>query len=388
VTRRTVKAWLGLTALLVVALAAAIIWRYAPSAAMMLDLSGTSTALRRWLPARVYDVAHEDLTVPSRHGMIAARAYRPAIVVTRSLILFPGIHAGSVDEPRLDRFARRLAASGAVVLSVPLPDLRRYRVTPASTDVIEDATAWMASQPALAPQGRVGLVGVSFAGGLVLVAAGRPSLDGKVSFVVSLGGHGDLPRVMAYLCAVRPPASSEPPPHDYGAAVIVLAALPRLLPRSQLEAADSAITAFLDASSLASTDAAAAEALFVAARAAGDRLPEPARTIAGLVNDRRVAELGARAAPWIEELGGSPALSPLRSPATRAPVFLLHGVNDAVIPTSETPSVAEYLAAKGNSSVRWLLTPLLTHADVRADAPAADVWRLVRFWRGILDAFD
>ena len=52
----------------------------------------------------------------------------------------------------------------------------------------------MAAQPDLAPDGRVGIVGISFAGGLSIVAAGRPSIRDKVAFVVSFGGHGDLPR--------------------------------------------------------------------------------------------------------------------------------------------------------------------------------------------------
>jgi dienelactone hydrolase len=271
------------------------------------------------------------------------------------------------------------------VVTVPLPDLRRYRVRPSSTDAIEDATSWMAAQPRLAPRSRVGLVGISFAGGLALVAAGRPALDGKLAFVVSLGGHGDLPRVMRYLTAVDPPAPGVRAPHDYGTAVIVLAAISRLVPPDQLAVAEGAVTAFLDASSLDSTDRPRATALFATLAAETQRLPEPSRTLIDQVHRRDVAGLGARVAPWIEELGGAAALSPMRSPAARAPVFLLHGRDDNVVPTSETPLLAAYLERAGNRQVRTLITPLLSHADAQPDAPIGDLWRLVRFWSAILD---
>ena len=332
-----------MVALVTAGVAGWLVWRYAPAAALMLDLSGTPSALRRWLPARVQPVSSEDLTVPTRHGAVAARVYSPASAASHSLILFPGIHAGDLDEPRLAQFARRLAASGAVVMTVPLPDLRRYRVRPSSTDVIEDATSWMAAQSRLTRTGRVGLVGVSFAGGLALVAAGRPALDAKLAFVVSLGGHGDLPRVMRYLTATSPRAPGESAPHDYGTVVILLDALTRLVPPDQLAGAEDAVTRFLDASSLDSTDKARSVELFARVTADVPSLPEPTRTLLDLVTRRDVAGMGARVAPWIEELGGAPALSPLRSPATRVPVFLLHGLDDNVIPTSETPLVAEYL---------------------------------------------
>ena len=57
----------------------------------------------------------------------------------------------------------------------------------------------MTSRPDIAPDGRVGMIGISFAGGLSIVAAGRPSIRDKVAFVMSFGGHGDLPRTLKYL---------------------------------------------------------------------------------------------------------------------------------------------------------------------------------------------
>ena len=63
-----------------------------------------------------------------------------------------------------------------------------------------------------------------------------------------------------------------------------------------------------------------------------------------------------------------------------APVFLLHGLNDNIIPTSESSFAAEYLRSHGNGRVNVLLTPLISHADLATNLPLADSWRLIRFW--------
>jgi predicted esterase len=65
-------------------------------------------------------------------------------------------------------------------------------------------------------------------------------------------------------------------------------------------------------------------------------------------------------------------------------VFLLHGLDDNVIPSSETSFAAAYLESHGNVRVRWLLTPLVTHADLASSPSFADTWRLVQFWTRML----
>jgi dienelactone hydrolase len=378
------RTWI--VAALVLLVAAWLVAPYVRSAAFILDLAGTGGWARRLMPVRVRPVTARDVQVPTRYGDEPARVYEPAGGSTRSLIVFPGVHAGGIDEPRLVAFSRRLASTGANVLSMPLPDLREFRITPRSTDVIEDATLWLAANRALAPSGRVGLVGVSFAGGLALVAAGRESLAGKVQLVVSLGGHADLPRVMTYLCTGVLPDGTTRTPHAYGIVLILIGALDHLVPAEQVEPLRAAILTFLEASSYDQTDVPKSKELFDLARARTAELPEPARTYMQWVNDRNAAALGEKLLPLVETLGGAPALSPDRSRATAAPAFLLHGAADNVIPSTETPLAAAYLASHGNAGTKWLLTPLLTHATLSEDVAAADVWQLVRFWKEMLDA--
>ncbi|HKV99356.1 MAG TPA: hypothetical protein VJN96_06015, partial [Vicinamibacterales bacterium] len=208
----------------------------------------------------------------------------------------------------------------------------------------------------------------------------------KVQLVVSLGGHADLPRVMTFLCTGVLPDGTARTPHEYGIVLILIGALEHLVPADQVEPLRAAILTFLEASSFDQTDVPKSKELFELARARTAGLSEPARTYMQWVNDRNAKALGEKLLPLIETLGGAPALSADRSPATAVPVFLLHGATDNIIPSSETPLAAAYLAAHGNARVKYLLTPLLTHATLSDDVAAGDAWRLVRFWKEMLDA--
>ncbi len=373
--------------------AAGVLWGEArptwSAAALILDLTGQKPGLRAWLPVSKQTVTTRDLDVPARHGHIAARLFSPDAPAGGTLAIFPGVHGGGVEEPRMNALARQLAANGLRVLIAPLPELRRYTIRPRSTDDVEDVVLWLTAQKDLAPSGTIGLVGVSFAGGLTLVAAGRPSLAGKLVLVAAMGTHGDLPRAMKYLVTGILPDGTAQPAHDYGAVIILLAGLHHFAPPEQVEPLRHAITTFLDASSLDVTDPAKSALMFDEARRLGDALPEPSREVMGWVNRRDVKTLGPKLLPYLEELGGADALSPERSPATTAPVFLLHGSHDNVIPYTETPLLAEFLRTRGNARVTSLLTPLISHANVQgpsAQPALGEVWQLTRFWASMLRA--
>jgi dienelactone hydrolase len=297
------------------------------------------------------------------------------------------VHGGGLEEPRLVALSRRIAGTGATVLSAPIPDLRQYTLTPRATDTIEDTIGWLANDRALAPSGRVGVVGVSFAGGLAIVAAGRPTVAGKTTALFALGPHADLPRVVRYLCADDAAPKTLAPPHDYGVVLMLRASIALVVPPEQREALDRALVTFLDASSAESTDRALSEKLFADARAMEAALPEPARTLMHGVNTRDVPSLGRVLAQYAEQITGDAALSPARSPLPRVPIFLLHGVDDNVIPVHESVELARLLRESGNQDVELLQTPLLTHAEARRDVGAGDVWRLVRFWTDMWDRF-
>jgi dienelactone hydrolase len=362
---------------------------YARAAALLMRVSNTSGPVGD-LVGRT-DYAFETAQphqVPTRHGPVPARFYRPAGSTRRTILLVPGIHSMGIEEPRLKGLAADLAATGYPVMTLALPDLMQYRITPAATDVLEDAVSWMAAQPALAPDGRVGMAGVSFAGGLSTSAAGRPGIRDKVAFVLSFGGHGDLPRVLHYLATGEEtpvPGVAVHPPHDYGVAVILYAlADSGVVPADQVSALRDGVRTFLLASQLTLVNMDQANATFQKARDMATVLPEPSRTYMTYVNDRAVAKLGPVLLPYLEQLGVTdPALSPQRATPPVAPVFLLHGDEDTVIPPAESVLLGETLRSKGGN-VRVLLSRIITHAELDRSGDYSEAGRLIAFWADLL----
>lgn len=334
-----------------------------------------------------------DITIPTARGPMRARVYEPRSP-HRAALLTSGLHPSGIDEPRLVRLARQLSAAGVTIVTPDIAELSRFEITPAITDTIERAAAWLAIESGLALNQPVGLMGISFSGGLSIVAAGRPSLAGRVAYVFSFGGHDDLPRVLRYLCTGSEPypahelgIQSDRPfvlaPHDYGVAVILLGAADRLLPKAQVEPLRAAVRRYLLASALdTNVDKAAAAREFDALTQLARTMPEPSATLLRYVNDRDVVHLGPRLLPFVGASGADAALSVSKSPKPSAPVFLLHGTEDNVIPSVESEYLAQDL--RGHAPVRLLLSGLISHAEADRPVHVGDVMQLAGFWGDLL----
>jgi dienelactone hydrolase len=379
---RKLSLFVGLPAILLGA-ALYVGWGLIEGAAFVVRAAGLSGAVRSAAELTTNAFDERSAAVPWRGGRLRARIYVPREAFTRTVLLVPGVHASGIDEPRLVQFARDLASMEHAVVAVEMPDLMQYRVAPQATDMIEDAARWVSEQGALAPDGRVGMIGISFAGGLSVAAASRLSIRDKVAFVLSFGGHGDLPRTLRYLLTGIQPDGIALPPHDYGVAIILLGVAGRVVPAAQVEPLETAVLSFLAASHLEAVDRQAAAAAFAQARARAAALPEPARTVMGYVNDRDVARLGPLLLPHVEDMGGDPALSPAREAAPAAPVYLLHGAGDNVVPAVESVLLAQTLRARG-TRVRQLTTALITHAQVDRSSALPAFRDLVTFWAALL----
>ena len=358
------------------------------------DMGGTAGRLAR---LDTVAIATRDIAIPTTRGAMRARVYEPNRS-RRVALLTSGLHPSGIDEPRLVRLARQIAASGVAVVTPDIPELSRFEITPAITDAIEESGRWLAVDSGLAADHRVALMGISFSGGLSIVAAARPSLAGRVAYVFALGGHDDLPRVLRYLCTGREPRPSPKvrlasdagendtfvlPPHDYGVAVILLSIADRLVPAAQVERLRAGVRQYLWASALdGGVDKARAPAEFEAVRAYDRMLPEPSATLLRYVVERDVVHLGARLLPALGSHGASPWLSVSKSPKPTAPVFLLHGLADNVVPPIESEYLAEDL--RGHAPVRLLLSGLISHAEADRPAHADDVVQLAGFWGDLL----
>jgi dienelactone hydrolase len=392
----SLRARLALASVAVIAGTTLILWPYERGFAFVVRAADMHGVMRRIADVGTWPHSERDLSIPIATGALRARLYSPGRSPRRTVLLVSGLHAAGVDEPRLVALSRELAASNLAVITPDIPELSHFAITPAITDDIEQAAAWLTGGSGLAPDHRVGLMGISFSGGLSVVAAGRRSLAGRVAFVFSFGGHDDLPRVLRYLCTGTVPAPRREiqladeaksgaivrRPHDYGVAVILLAIADRVVPPSQVEPLRAAVRRFLFASHLDRVDKPRANFEFALLRDLAAQLPQPSATLLGYINNRDVVHLGARLRPFVGLYGAEPALSPSRSPKPSAPVFLLHGIDDNVIPAIESEYLAEDLRRR--APVRLLLSGLVSHADADQPPRLADVLKLAGFWGDLL----
>lgn len=354
--------------------------------------------IRRIADLDAVPVHTRELEIPTARGPMRARVYEPEGSHRRTALLTSGLHASGIDEPRLVRLANQIAASHVLVVTPDIPELVQFDISPAITDAIEQAGLWLADESGLALDHKIALMGISFSGGLSIVAAGRPSLANRIAYVFSLGGHDDLPRVLRYLCTGREPRPMPKvhlaadtrendtfvlSPHDYGVAVILLEIADRVVPPAQAERLRAGVRQYLWASALdGGVDKARAPAEFDAVRRYSRTLPEPSATLMRYVLDRDVVHLGTRLLPRIGSQGAASALSVSKSPKPSAPVFLLHGLGDNVVPAVESEYLAEDL--RGAAPVRLLLSGLISHAEADQPMRVADVLELAGFWGDLL----
>ena len=172
-------------------------------------------------------------------------------------------------------------------------------------------------------------------------------------------------------------------PHDYGLVVVLLNLAPALVPPDQVDSLRHGVGLFMRASHIATVDQARAATVFAEAVAHEATLPEPARALLHAVNTRDVTLLGTWLLPAVEQTALPDGISPASAPPPRAPVFLLHGTDDNVVPSIESRLLGDDLRARG-AKVHVLITSLITHAEVDRPPTPREVWALVRFWGAML----
>lgn len=322
----------------------------------------------------VHDVRERATRVSASGRELRAREYTAVgIAAPRGIVLLHGVHRLGIAEPHLVRFARALAATGASVLTPELPELLDYRVEPTTIDDIDS----VARHHAQRTQGPIGAWGISFAGGLALLAAARPGAEARFDHVVAVGAHADLVRLASYYAGedVRAPDGSPPAiaPHPYGARVIIHAHADDFVAPEAVDAARSVLRLYL---SDRQDDA----------RAAATRLdPATRERLETFLDDRRHEEMGrllmAQVRAHAAEL--APVSPQGQLAGLRVPVFLVHGAEDPVIPAIETLHLAREVPSAALRGA--LVTPVLRHTEAAKPPPAVEYWKIVRFVASILD---
>ena len=367
--RRTGTRWR--IALFAIASIVIVLWRpvrtHVRAASLLARFGDASTSAST-------DVREEPLSIArANEDAIRARLYLPRKASRGAIVLVPGVHHLGIDEPRLVRFARAVSASGVVVLTPEIGALIDYRIEGASADEIGEA--------AHALHGRVGrpvgVMGMSFAGGLALLAASDPRFVPDVAFVVAVGAHDDLDRVARFFATntiARPDGSVvHLAAHPYGPLVLAYDHVEDFLPPTDLAAAKDALRLWL----WEDKDA---------ARARLASLAPDARSKLSALFDGNVASIATQLIAEIDANEGAlRAASPHgRLAGLRAPVYLLHGSGDSVIPPSETLWLA--LDVPEGLARDVLVSPAVVHVEIQGEPGPREKFALVHFMAEVLDA--
>lgn len=344
------------------------------AAALLLRFSGSAPPSG----LAAYDLhAFDEEDAPFTEGgvTVPARLYRPrGVERPPGLVLVHGVHYLGLNEPRLIHFARVMASAGFAVLTPEVRELADYRVEPHATSTIGASARALRARlgPASAP---VGIMGLSFAGGLALLAATDPATAKDVGYVVAVGAHDDLARVLRFFVTdriERPDGSMlELKAHEYGALVLLYDLPEGFFPAEDVEPARKALRAALKENSAAARPL--MEALSPSSRA---KLEAIASGHLESLRDELLSVVDHNL-PRLEAVSPHGKLG-----ALRVPVLLLHGAQDNVIPASETLWLERELPP--GVPRRALVTEAFQHVELHGRPTVRDQMQLVRFIAALL----
>jgi dienelactone hydrolase len=312
-------------------------------------------------------VSEERITFSRDGEAIPARLYFPqGASHLPGVVLVHGVHHRGIDEPRLERFARAVAGAGVVVMTPLVKELSDYKVAPRSIDTVGAAVEALRAR--LGAE-KVGLMGMSFGGGISLLAAADARFAEHVSFVVAVGAHDDLARVCRFFVEheIEEPngETKKLRAHDYGAMVLVYSHVEDFFPPDDVRAASEALRFWLwerrdDA------------------RKAAERLSAPSKK---KIEKLFAEEVGALRSEILAVIARRAADMTRVSPrghleTIKANVYLLHGEGDTVIPATETLWLAKDVPSARLRAA--LVSPAIEHVELKSPT-AADKWALVHF---------
>src|SRR5689334_14309379 len=84
-----------------------------------------------------HPVDEVDAAVATPEGEVRARVYTPrGVADPPGVVIVHGVHRLGIDEPRLVRFSRSIAATGVTVLTPEVKEIADYRIDPRSIATI------------------------------------------------------------------------------------------------------------------------------------------------------------------------------------------------------------------------------------------------------------
>lgn len=148
--------------------------------------------------------------------------YEPRQAVGARLVLVPGFTPHGKNDPRIIELAQSLARARFLVLVPDLHGSRALQVRLEDARAIADAVAYLAGSGAA----EVGVVAISYAFGLAVLASLEPEAQAKMDFLVGVGGYYDTTAVVTFATTghYRAPGATAwrtAPPHPAARSVVL-----------------------------------------------------------------------------------------------------------------------------------------------------------------------
>lgn len=336
------------------------------------NAQGFSTSFAR------HPFTEQDGSAETPHGPLKFRLYVPqGISHPGGMVLLDGIHRAGIEEPRLINFARTMAGAGIEIMTAELRDLADYKVTPRTVGVIGDAAVLLGNKMGLS---KVGVVGLSFGGGLAILAASKPEYADRIGFVAAVGAHDDMTRVAHFFAAnmIEKPDGSTVAfkAHEYGVLILAYSHVEDFFSQQDVPMAREALREWLWEQPADSMQT--AQQLSPAGRKELDTILHHRELL-----QAALFEEIQRHSDEMEAVSPHSQISNLR-----VPVYLLHGTTDSVIPASETLWLAKDVPPQELKSV--LITPAMNmiHVDGQHPVTTLEKWSLVDFMAQVLKEAD
>jgi pimeloyl-ACP methyl ester carboxylesterase len=324
-----------------------------------------SIALARWLApwakGAPRGVTREPIVLD------AARAYRAYVYrgarADGAYLVAPGLHYLGPDDPRLDRFCRVLASAGFVVLAPALPDHLALRIAPRATDDLAVAFDALEARTRMKPA----VFSISFGSLPAIELCARAAYCDRVRTLVVFGGYADFRAAVRFAVTGEAEGVIAGPYDPLNAPVVYIALLPYLGAHdaTALEQAWREMVERTWGRAEMKADGARDAVAQEIARTLDARDRDLFLLGCGLRSDR------ARIDRAILAASSSFAFADPRPHLlqVRAPVVILHGRDDDVIPWTESEKLARALPA--GHPHRVLVTGLYDHTGAKLPSPRA-----------------
>lgn len=286
--------------------------------------------------------------------------------VEAGIVLVPGAVTEGKDQENLVQLANTLARKRFAVFIPDLVGFRKLKGGPSDIRAVADAFRFLSARDELPAGAGIGIAAFSYAVGPAVLAALEEDIREEVQFIFAIGGYYDMPKSIRFITTgyyehegkLRTLQANE-----YGKLVFARSVLDHLADPADRDIIDAMVEMKLKDQNASLS--ALARGLGPEGGAVYNLLmnPDPARTF------DLIANLPGEARAMVSAL----TLHDKDLTRLRARLILVHGMNDPLLPFSESVALAEAVAP--SQANLYILKHILGHVDVSPSNALS--WR---FW--------